>query len=338
MIIQSGIVNVISDISDSFSHIVIIFTTDTIHVAVPDKRETVQVIRLSPRLRTKNNSASVDSDPFSSDFEHLIGDDDYLSGSVISADLDSLDWEQNSSVDDIVPEEDNTSDKADDREEAELEPPQEVIAREVSRESTEVFEPERLPPFPPPSPAEVRVSPTPSTPSPPPPLLPPTPPPPFVPPLNDHHDLGLEHDPLSSDDDTFQVSSYQSSLTPSSAVSHVTSTDTIPYIDDGASARTESTGSRDSTPIPPEETDDHDDNSVTPPDDDQQYSYSLSRRNNARVRVASHENVDIVRYTIATAAAQKTAENGVDDHRSSEENRSNGYKKKDEVRDTLMVT
>ena len=295
---------------------------------MPDKRDTVQVIRLSPRLRTKNNSASVDSDPFSSDFEHLIGDDDYLSGSVISADLESLDWDQCSSVDDIVQEEDSTSEKIEDPADTAVERP-EVIDREASQESEEVFEPERLPPFPPPSPAEVRVSPAPSTPSPPPPLLPPTPPPPFV----EDNDNGLEHDLLSSDDDTFQVSSYQSSLTQSSAVSHVTSTDTIPYIDDTASARSESTGSRDSTPIPRD-----DDHSVTPPpDDDQQYSYSLSRRNNARARGASYENVDIVRYTIATAAAQKNGGDSDDDHRSSA-NRSNAYEKKDEMGDTLMVT
>ncbi|KAI0211112.1 FYVE, RhoGEF and PH domain-containing protein 4 [Lamellibrachia satsuma] len=323
------------------------FTQNTVHVAVPDRRKTVQVIRLSPRLRPKNNNAASDSDPFSSDFEHLIGDDDYLGGSVIDTSLDSLDWEQNHSADDVVWEEQvgnsNTGEgkprwennisyvvKANDSVEAQLRPT-EVTNRKASRESDvveEVFEPERLPPFPPPSPAEARASPPPSTPSPPPPLLPPSPPPPFVPPLEETY--LAQADLQSSDDDTFQVSSYQSSLTPSSCVvSHVTSTDTIPYIDDAASGRTASTGSRDSTPTPSDGIDEYPD----APLDDYQYSYSSGRRKNARSRGASYENVDIVRYTIATAAAQKSADDGDKDR--SRKNRSSAYENVDEVRDTL---
>ena len=306
------------------------------------------MIRLSPRLRPKNNNAASDSDPFSSDFEHLIGDDDYLGGSIIDTSLDSLDWEQNHSADDVVWEEQvgnsNTGEgkprwennisyvvKANDSVEAQLRQT-EVTSRKASRESDvveEVFEPERLPPFPP-SPVEARASPPPSTPSPPPPLLPPSPPPPFVPPLEETY--LAQADLQSSDDDTFQVSSYQSSLTPSScAVSHVTSTDTIPYIDDAASGRTASTGSRESTPTPSDGIDEYPD----APPDDYQYSYSSGRRKNARSRGASYENVDIVRYTIATAAAQKSADDGDKDR--SRKNRSSAYENVDEVRDTLKV-
>jgi len=308
-------------------------------VAVPNRRQTVQVIRLSPRLQPKNNNASsVDSDPFSSDFEHLIGDDDYSGGSVIDNDLDSLDWEQSYNGDDVVWEaqgnlhwENNTSYVVKTTNGAQLHPA-EVHDRKASRESDvveEVFEqPPRLPPFPPPSPGEVKT--TPSTPSPPPPLLPPSPPPPFVPPL---HEAGFSSS--DDDDDTFQVSSYQSSLTPSSqAVSHVTSTDTIPYIDDTASARTSSAGSRDSTPTPPDGLDAHEE----APHDDYQYSYSAGRRNTAaaRARGASYENVDIVRYTIGTAAAQKSVDEGGEEEQS-RKNRTSAYENVDEVRDTLKV-